>query len=70
MPGQIRLACRDCDTDICDGINEIPGDWIEVTEVQSFDKASAPIDPADKKARLTDWYTHLGLCPDCQQEGK
>jgi hypothetical protein len=41
MTGRIRLACRDCDTDVCDGINEIPADWKEVIEVQSFDEASS-----------------------------
>ncbi len=70
MTGQIRLACRDCDIDICDGIHEIPCDWKEVTEVQTFDEASAPVDLADKKVRLTDWFTHLGICPDCQKEAK
>ena len=70
MTGRIRLACRDCDTDVCDGINEIPADWKEVIEVQSFDEALAPVDPSNNLQRLTDWYTHLGLCPNCQQEGK
>ena len=42
MSGRIRLACRNCDTDVWDGINEIPADWKEVIEVQSFDEASLP----------------------------
>lgn len=67
MPKEIRLACQYCDTDECDGISEIPPDWADVQQVQSFAAASEPI-PADDQTRSPfEWYTHLGTCPECQK---
>ena len=47
MTPQIRLACQYCDTNECDGITEIPAEWSDVREVQSYAAACEPIPAAD-----------------------
>jgi len=68
MPKRIRLACSECDTDEGDGISKIPSTWKDVTEVQSLAESRKEV-PADDKTRSAfEWYTHLGICPQCQKE--
>ena len=65
MSGRIRLACLHCDRDDCDGIQEIPADWLDVFEFQS-DESSLDEIPVDDQSRSSlDWYTHIGICPEC-----
>ena len=66
MPEKIRLACRNCDTEECDGIEEIPADWVEVQFVQTLEASQQEVALNDDSRSVTEWYTHLGLCPDCQ----
>ena len=73
--GNVRLACSECDR--CDKDNvtlehfgqcEAEG-WTDITEFQSFEAACRTFDnPADAPPGhdVTAWYTHIGLCPDCQ----
>lgn len=62
----IRLACLHCDTDECDGVMEIPLDWSDVFEVQSYEDACKPVALDDAVRSPFEWYTHLGVCPDCK----
>jgi hypothetical protein len=66
MTSQIRLACQFCDTDECDGVTEIPSNWSDVHEVQSFNAAYEPIAADDQTRSPFEWYTHRGDCPECQ----
>ena len=68
MKNCIRLACRACDTDECDGVDLIPETWTDVVEVQSLDESQVEVPVGDRSRSLTEWYTHLGLCPTCQKE--
>jgi hypothetical protein len=63
----IRLACMYCDTQECDGIDRFPDDWIEIDSVQSYEESCAKAFPSDSTRSVLDWYTHLGVCPDCQK---
>lgn len=67
MSVQIRLACRHCDTEECDGVAEIPPTWTDVDEVQSYAESLEEILPEDISRSPTDWYTHLGVCPECRK---
>jgi hypothetical protein len=64
--GKIRLACTECDREDYDCVDEIPPDWVDVHEVQSFEESCREIDPSDSKASVLEWYTHLGCCPECR----
>ncbi len=64
--GTIRLACLLCDEDRFDGIDAIPADWRDVDEVQSYEAATAEVD--FERECASGWWTHLGICPDCQQQ--
>ena len=68
MKNCIRLGCRECDTDECDGVGFIPETWTDVVEVQSLDESQVEVSANDRSRSLTEWYTHLGLCPTCQKE--
>lgn len=70
MTGNIRLGCRNCDTDECDFISEIPTTWADVEEVQSFSDSLKEIAVDDKTGSPFEWYTHLGICPACQELDK
>jgi hypothetical protein len=50
----IRLACMSCDRDDCDGIDEIPEDWHDVSE---WDEETVGC-----------WWTHMGDCPECWRQ--
>lgn len=67
MPGTIRLACLYCDTDECDGVAAIPPNWTEVEEVQSYAESLKEISADDSIRSPLEWYTHLGVCPECQK---
>ena len=67
MPKRIRLACSECDTDEGDGISRIPATWTDVTEVQSLAESRKEVAADDTKRSALDWYTHLGVCPQCQK---
>ena len=63
--GTIRLACLFCDRDEMDGVDEVPADWMDVDQVQSYESAMAEAEPDDADASV--WWTHVGVCPDCQE---
>lgn len=64
---EIRLACRYCDTQDADGVAEIPPDWSNVVEVQSHAESLEEIPPDDPVRSPLEWYTHLGICPECRK---
>ncbi len=66
MSSTIRLACQYCDTDDGDGVSDIPPGWSDVQEVQSLAASREPVEAGDKSRSPFDWFTHLGVCPDCQ----
>ena len=68
MPGTIRLACLYCDTDECDGVMAIPPDWADVEEVQSYAESVERIPVGDPTRSPLEWYTHLGVCPECRKD--
>ena len=72
--GPIRLACENCFRDDCDGIKEIPPGWEGISEEQSLEMSMTTFDSEDdpdppKDYSVLEWWTHLGLCPDCAAEG-
>jgi len=67
MAQEIRLRCSNCDTSECDGVDEIPADWADVQFVQSYVASLEEIAADDPTRSPLDWYTHLGVCPACQQ---
>ncbi len=66
MPEKIRLACCQCDTDSCDGVDEIPADWSDVQFVQSLEESQREVAAGDQTRSVTQWFTHLGICPECR----
>jgi hypothetical protein len=68
MSGKIRLACMYCDTEEFDGVDSIPDGWINVEFYQSYEESlvEVPTENANGKSVL-DWYTHLGVCPKCNE---
>jgi hypothetical protein len=73
----IRLACMYCDRQDFDGISEqslqdaIAGGWEYVDQVQSQAEAAQthPIGKEPPGFSVFDWWTHLGICPDCRKDG-
>jgi hypothetical protein len=63
--GTIRLACLLCDAEECDGIDEVPADWQDVDEVQSYEDATSEKSLEGQPSSA--WWTHIGVCPDCQK---
>jgi hypothetical protein len=65
-----------CDRSDFDGITAaklqqaIDCGWQDVSEVQSYEESirEIPLDVGDPS--IFDWWTHLGLCPDCAGEEK
>lgn len=54
---EVRLACEKCNREDCDGITIADAcrrGWSEIDEVVSQQEES-------------EWWTHLGTCPDCQR---
>ena len=64
--GKIRLACMFCDRDDCDGVDAIPAAWFAVDEVQSYEQSIRDAELTSTDVSVFDWYTHLGVCPECQ----
>lgn len=63
----IRLACMICDRTDFDGVNNLPTDWFAVHEVQTYEESIREAELFDTKVSVFDWYTHLGVCPECHQ---
>jgi hypothetical protein len=62
----VRLACTDCDRQDHDGITReqllaVKRLWGNVRQVMNDDEACPFREPT------RDWYTHLGLCPNCRR---
>jgi hypothetical protein len=73
----IRLACLNCDRSDFDGISGaeladcLASGWTDIAFIQTYEQSTTAYDdPADAPAGhdVTEWYTHLGLCPDCRAE--
>jgi hypothetical protein len=64
---KIRLACLFCDREDLDGVDSLPSDWFAVDEVQSYEESIREADLTNANVSVFDWYTHLGVCPECQQ---
>lgn len=62
--GKIRLGCMFCDRNDFDGVDAIPAAWFSVDEIQSYE---ASIKAAGANEDHCAWYTHLGVCPECQE---
>ena len=62
--GKIRLAFRFCDRDDFNGVETIPVTWFSVDETQSHE---ASLKEAAANEDCFAWYTHLGVCPECQE---
>lgn len=63
----IRLACRDCDREDQDlisaaGLRRAKGDgWTSIEKVRTYRQSLRE----SKSSPLTEWWTHLGYCPEC-----
>lgn len=64
---KIRLACMFCDRNDFDGVSALPSDWFAVDEVQTYEESIREADLSDTTVSVLDWYTHLGVCPECQE---
>ena len=63
---RIRLGCMQCDRADFDGVGKLPQDWEDIGRVQSYESSIKERGFSDKFGESCfDWYTHLGLCPDC-----
>lgn len=65
--GTIRLACRFCDSNDYDFVEAVPSDWFAVEEVQSYEASLQEATRNIDGRSVTDWYTHLGVCPECYE---
>ena len=74
---RIRLACSVCFRDDMDGITRaeltaaIEDGWRDVDKVQSYEDSIKVHDDPDEAPpgySVFDWYTHIGLCPECAVE--
>lgn len=65
--GKIRLACMFCDREDFDGVSALPSDWFAVDEVQSYEKSIQEAELLCRDVSVLDWFTHLGVCPECQR---
>ncbi len=63
--GTIRLACLFCDCDEFDGVDRVPANWRDVDEVQAYEDAMTEAGLIDQESTV--WWTHLGVCPACQE---
>jgi len=52
MTNIYRLACERCDRTDYDEVLQLPTDWEEIGE-------------ADDSGSASQWWTHVGLCPEC-----
>lgn len=67
MFGRIRLGCISCSREDYDGIDELPDDWIDVDELQSFEQSFRHGRAGHGDVSIVFWETHLGVCPECQR---
>ena len=67
--GKIRLACMFCDREDFDGVDAVPADWFSVDEAQTYEASVRTIDMnhSDNRESVLDWFTHLGVCPECYE---
>jgi hypothetical protein len=68
MLARIRLACIYCDTTEGDGLINIPINWQNVMFVQTYEQSLREVAVDEATDSPFQWYTHLGICPACQQE--
>ena len=68
MTKTIRLGCVRCDREDFDGVDELPHNWEDIDELQSYEDSIKEVAADDPSGDVTFWQTHLGVCPDCQQE--
>jgi hypothetical protein len=66
MAGRIRLGCISCWRDDFDAIDELPADWEDIDEVQSYEDSVREVHHDDPGADIIFWETHMGVCPECQ----
>ena len=64
--GTIRLACLFCDCDEHDGVDDIPADWQDVDEIQSYEDAMSETKTDGSDSSV--WWTHIGVCPECETQ--
>ena len=73
----IRLGCQHCDRSDKDGITAeqleqaIAEGWTDIEPVQTEEEAEKTYeDPSEQPPGfcVLEWETHLGTCPDCQDE--
>lgn len=71
----VRLTCYECDIayDFIteEELAELKKTWGHISEVQSFEKACKTYDKREDEPpgySVLDWYTHLGVCPECVQD--
>jgi hypothetical protein len=67
MSGMFRVGCMYCDRTDFDFVAELPIDWEDLHEVQSFAQATEPVGECAPTRSVFDWETHLGVCPECQK---
>jgi hypothetical protein len=75
---KVRLACHDCDIDHFDGITEdeladliAKGEWQDIEEQRTYEEACRTYGPDEQEPpgwSVLEWFTHIGLCPDCVAE--
>lgn len=67
--GPYRLACQGCDRDDFDGVKRLPKGWDYIRRVQSLKESLTTYDRDEypKGYSVLDWYTHMGICPDCRE---
>ena len=48
---------------------DVAKDWFDVEEVQSYEASLQRVDPQHKSEGVSvfDWFTHLGVCPECYE---
>ena len=64
---RIRLACVECDRRDHADVAEIPPQWLDLGSVDEIDDLLEKVTGVDA---IPQWYTHLGVCPDCLQKTK
>ena len=73
----VRLACVYCNREDKDGITPEELEkcraegWTDITEVQTYEESMQTYENPDDAPQGFDvmaWHTHLGVCPDCQED--
>ena len=63
--GPIRLGCASCEREDFDGVSQFPAGWTDVTFFQTLAQSLQEIAVDDLERSPVEWYTHLGVCPEC-----